>query len=199
MIIDAHCHLGRSPQFHFPDVSVGTMLAVMDRLGIERAVCCHLAMLQGAWELGFEESRGRVSRVGRQDRVLCRLRSDACRRTGTRRAVPRPGGVRGHQDPSVTARVLRRRRALRSGLAVGRPASELPILTHSWDMSPQNPAQKYSFPSRFETYAARYPEVTLDPRARGRALSRAHGRGGIWHDAARMCCSTRPAIATRWD
>ena len=35
MIIDAHCHLGRSPQFHFPDVSVRTMLSVMDQLGIE--------------------------------------------------------------------------------------------------------------------------------------------------------------------
>ena len=47
MIIDVHCHLGRSPQFRFSDTSVGTMLRVMDRLGIERAVCCHLAFLQG--------------------------------------------------------------------------------------------------------------------------------------------------------
>ena len=58
MIVDVHCHLGRSPQFRFPDTSVGTMLRVMDRLGIDRAVCCHLAFLHG--ERGDWDARDAV-------------------------------------------------------------------------------------------------------------------------------------------
>ena len=56
MIIDAHCHLGRSPGFHFPDVSVPTMLQVMNSLQIDKVICSHLALLGGHLDYGYEES-----------------------------------------------------------------------------------------------------------------------------------------------
>ena len=160
MIIDAHCHLGRSPQFHFPDVSVRTMLVIMDRLSIERAVCCHLAMLQGAWELGFaesvaafRESAGRITFYAVFDPTLSDALALVTRCLGREEFVgvkihPSLHGCYADDERYDTVWQLAARR-------------QVPILTHSWDISAQNPAQKYSFPSRFETYAARYPEVTL--------------------------------------
>ncbi|MHB8865049.1 MAG: amidohydrolase family protein [Pirellulaceae bacterium] len=160
MIIDAHCHLGRSPQFHFPDVSLRMLLAIMDRLSIDRAVCCHLAMLQGAWELGcqesiaaFRESAGRVAFYAACDPAVPDELEHVARCLDREEFV----GVKIHPSlhgcdaddnryDDVWQLAARRR---------------VPILTHSWDISAQNPAQKFSFPSRFETYAARYPEVTL--------------------------------------
>jgi len=160
MIIDAHCHLGRSPQFCFPDVTVRTMLAVMDRLGIERAVCCHLAMLQGAWDLGYRESLEAFGEA--PDRIVFHAAYDP-------------------NDPRSLGLVdgcLEREEFV--GVKIhpslhGCPADDdrydaiwqiaaqrqVPILTHSWDVSEENPAQELSFPRRFETYVARYPEVTL--------------------------------------
>lgn len=160
MIVDAHCHLGRSPQFHFPDVTVRTMLGVMDRLGIDRAVCCHLGMLQWAWDLGYRESL------------------EAFRETSGR--IVFLGGYDPNQPQSLELldRCLDREEFV--GIKIhpslhGCPAEDerydavwqlaarrrVPILTHSWDVSSQNPVQKLSFPNRFETYVARYPDVSL--------------------------------------
>ena len=160
MITDAHCHLGRSPQFHFPDVTVRTMLTVMDRLGIDRAVCCHLAMLQGAWDLGYHESleafhetSGRIvflvaydpnepQSLGLVDRCLAREEFVGLKIHPSLHSCP----AEDKRYDAVWQLAARRR---------------VPILTHSWDASRQNPVQKLSFPNRFESYLARYPEVTL--------------------------------------
>ncbi len=67
MIIDAHCHLGVSPQFFIPDASVAAMLRLMDRLGVERAIAAPMPSLLGQAELGwgeglqaYRESGGRI-------------------------------------------------------------------------------------------------------------------------------------------
>lgn len=160
MIIDAHCHLGRSPQMHFPDVTVRTMLAVMDRLGIDRAVCCHLAMLQGAWELGYRESleafretSGRIVFLAGYDPNQPKSLElvDACldreEFVGVKIHPSLHGCPADDQRYDAIWQLAARRR--------------VPILTHSWDISEQNPVQKLSFPSRFEAYVARYAEVRL--------------------------------------
>ena len=41
----------------------------MDELRIERAVCCHLGMLQHAWEVGYEESLQAYRES--QGRIVC--------------------------------------------------------------------------------------------------------------------------------
>jgi predicted TIM-barrel fold metal-dependent hydrolase len=160
MIVDVHCHLGRSPQFRFPDTSIGTMLRMMDRLGIDRAVCCHLAFLHGELEVGFRESvqayresKGRLllytvfdpNQSGSIDFV------DEClEREGFVGVKIHPSFHGCYADDDRYEPIWQ--------LAAQR---QIPILTHSWDVSEQNPAQKYSFPSRFEKFVDRYTEVTL--------------------------------------
>ena len=178
MIIDAHCHLGRSPQFHFPDVSVDTMLASWTGWVSTGLSVATWRMLQGAWELGFRESLAAFRAVGRPDHCSTPL-SIPARRDGLEfvAQVPRPRGVRGHQDPSFVARMLRRRRPLRAGLAVRRPGERVPdprLIPGT--CRAQNPAQKYSFPSRFETFAAAYPDVTLILGHAGGRYRRTHRR-----------------------
>ena len=160
MIIDAHCHLGRSPQFHFPDVTVRTMAAVMDRLGIDRAVCCHLAMLQGAWDLGYRESLEAFRETS--GRIVFHAAYDPNQPKSLQlvdRCLDREEfvGVKIHPSLHGCPADDERYDAIWQ-LAARRRA---PILTHSWDVSERNPAQELSFPSRFEAYAARYPEVAL--------------------------------------
>lgn len=160
MILDAHCHLGRSAQFRCPDVSIETMLRIMDRLEIERAICAHQALLYGYWEPGFRESveahtksDGRLLLYTVFDPTQPQSLSFVKRCLDTRGFV----GIKIH--PSIHGCYPDDDRYE----AVWRLAAErrVPILTHSWDISEQNPAQKFSFPDRFERFAAAYPQVSL--------------------------------------
>jgi len=160
MIIDAHCHLGRSPQFHFPDVTVRTMTTVMDRLGIDRAVCCHLAMLQGAWDLGYRESLEAFQETAERIVFLAAYDPHDPKSLGlVERCLDREEFVGVKIHPSLHGCPADDERYD----AIWQLASRrgVPIVTHSWDVSERNPVQELSFPRRFETYVARYPEVTL--------------------------------------
>ncbi|MCX7887028.1 MAG: amidohydrolase family protein [Verrucomicrobiae bacterium] len=160
MIVDAHCHLGCSPQFRCPDASVETILKVMDRLGVERAVCAHQAMLYGEWELGFRESReahersdGRLLLYAVFDPTQGRSAGFVERCLDTKGFVgikihPSIHGCFGDDDRYEAVWQVAARR-------------KVPILTHSWDVSEQNPSQRFSFPSRFERYVVAYPQVQL--------------------------------------
>jgi len=44
-IVDAHAHLGYCANFYMPDISLGRMVNIMDKLNIERICCSHLAGL----------------------------------------------------------------------------------------------------------------------------------------------------------
>ncbi|MCU0962172.1 MAG: amidohydrolase family protein [Pirellulaceae bacterium] len=160
MIIDAHGHLGRSPQFDFPDVSVTTMLDMMFRLGIDRIICCHLGMLQGDWQQGFRESLQAVGESG--GRILCYAGFDPALSDAldcVRRCLDCEGFVGVKIHPSMHGRYADDP----CYDPVWQLAAErdVPILSHSWDISEQNPSQKYSFPRRFAEYCGRYPEVKL--------------------------------------
>jgi predicted TIM-barrel fold metal-dependent hydrolase len=160
MIIDVHCHLGNSPGFHFPDTSVATMLRVMDRLQIDRAVCCHLALLHGEPDVGlreslqaYGESHGRLLLYT----VFDPNRPDSLDRV--RECLGRDGFVGIKIHPSFHGCYADDDRyAPVWNLAAER---RVPILTHSWDFSEHNPTQKYSFPGRFERFVAEHPDVTL--------------------------------------
>jgi len=171
MIIDAHCHLGRSPHFRFPDVCVETMLKVMDRLGIDRAVCSHLGLLCGAWELGFRESVQAYRDSG--GRLLLYSVYDPTQPQSlgfVERCLDQEGFVGVKIHPSIHECYADDDRFEPIWQFVAR--RKVPLLTHSWDMSEQNPAQKFSFPDRFERYVAAYPDVRL---ILGHAGGRYHG------------------------
>jgi predicted TIM-barrel fold metal-dependent hydrolase len=160
MIVDVHCHLGRSPKFRFPDTSVGTLLRVMDRLGIERAVCCHLALLHGEPDVGLRESLQAYRESA--GRLLLYTVFDPNRPDSVdfvRGCLDQEGFVGVKIHPSFHGCYADDERYA----PVWRLAAQrgVPLLTHSWDVSQQNPSQKYSFPSRFEKFTARYREVTL--------------------------------------
>lgn len=181
MIIDAHAHLGRSPQFHFPDISVERMLQVMDALQIERAICSHLAMLYGAWDLGFRESVEAHRETG--GRILLYAVYDPCQPQGlsfVERCLDQEGFVGVKIHPSIHRCYADDDRYEAVWQFAAR--RKLPILTHSWDISEQNPAQKFSFPARFERFVAAYPEVAL---ILGHAGGRYHGHKAAAALAAR--------------
>ncbi|NUQ61432.1 MAG: amidohydrolase [Pirellulales bacterium] len=160
MIIDVHCHLGTSPGFHFPDPSTATILRTMDRLGIERAIFCHLAMLHGELALGLRESiaacrmaPGRfafytVFEPGRDGAI--EFVKESLEQPGCVGIKLHPSFHRCAADDDAYEPIWR--------LAAER---NLPMLTHSWDISDDNPSQKFSFPTRFERYISVYPEVKL--------------------------------------
>jgi uncharacterized protein len=194
MIIDAHCHLGDWTAFQIPDGSLETMLGVMDRLGIERAISAHSAWLLGDWAQGFAESVA----VGHQSggRVLSYAVFD-----------PRQAG-----SLEMVRRALRDRETF-AGIKIhpsqhGLPADDdryrevwqlaaredVPILTHSWEISDYNPTQRLSFPPRFERFVKDFPKVTLIlGHAGGRyhghvaaaALAREHA--SVWLDLSGDC------------
>lgn len=160
MIIDAHCHLGSAPQFHVPDVSWQAMLRLMDQLGIDRAICSHLAMLSGDRDWGWEESleahrksRGRILlytvfnpvEAGSLDFVRSSAQHKACVGIKIHPSI--------HRCPADDPRYR----------PVWEFAAEkdLPILAHSWCASETNPTQRFSQPGLFETYAREYPAVRL--------------------------------------
>ena len=185
MIVDAHCHLGRSPGFCFPDTSVGTLLRVMDRLGIERAVCCHLAFLHGEPEMGLRESlQAYRESDGRLPQYAVFDPNQPNGLDFVRECLEREEFVGVKIHPSFHGCLADDDRYE----PVWRLATQrqIPILTHSWDVSEQNPAQKFSFPSRFEKFVARFPDVTL-------ILGHAGGRYG-GHVAATDLASRYPSV-----
>jgi predicted TIM-barrel fold metal-dependent hydrolase len=195
MIIDAHCHLGDWSQFHMPDVSPATMLRIMDRLGIERAIAAPLPSLVGQFALGwseglraYRESRGRILLYA----VFDPRGPDSL--DFVRRSLDEPAAVgikihpAMHQCPADDDR--------------WRPVWELaadrkmPILTHSWCISDYNPTQKHAQPSLFGRYVREFPNVALilghsggrhEGHVAAAALARAHDN--VYLDLAGDCYS----------
>ncbi len=161
MIIDAHCHRGDWPAFQIPDRSLAAMLRLMDRLGIERAISAHSAWLLGDAEQGFAESVA----DGRQSagRVLSYAVFDP-RQAGSLALV---GRALGDRDTFVGVKIHPSQHGLPADddryRAVWELAAreDIPILTHSWEISDYNPTQELSFPARFARFVEEFPGVTL--------------------------------------
>jgi predicted TIM-barrel fold metal-dependent hydrolase len=160
MIIDAHCHLGRSAQFDQPDVSVATMLRVMDRLGIGRAIASPLSLLSGYEAEGWQEALAAQRESG--GRILLYTVFDPTRSESlefVRRSLDEPAvvGIKIHPAFHLCPADDPRYRPIWQLAAERR----LPILTHSWCISDYNPTQKFAQPALFERYAEEFPHVTL--------------------------------------
>lgn len=178
-IIDAHVHLDPNSRFYTPEPGLKDLLRLMDRLGIQSAVCSdHLSLYRGSWA-GlpalrdiFEESDGRIYSLG----VFIPRYADQCLKI-LEEAVSWPGfcGIKIHpsfhgvsaEDPSY--RVIWEFAA----------ENDLPILTHSWSVSDYNPDQKYSTPDRFESYISQFDTVKL-------VLAHAGGRGNGRNELIRL-------------
>lgn len=160
MIIDAHCHLGVSPQFHVPDASLATILRMMDRLEIERAIAAPLLLLAGQTEMGWQE--GLLAYRESEGRILLYTVFDPRPPLGlefVRRSVDDPAvvGIKIHPAMHECPADDDRWRPIWELAA----ARRLPILTHSWCISDYNPTQKYAQPALFTKYVQEFSEVTV--------------------------------------
>lgn len=162
MIIDAHIHRGSMPPQPCRDLTLEDLLALMDRLGIQTAIGSHCLALY----LGDMEAAGRIAEQehATSGGRICAFHYYDPRRQALSLAVmeryaghPAFRGIKIHPSFALTP----------AGSPAYRPAWEfaqkhrLPILTHSWDLSDQNPKQAFSYPPEFEGYVSTFPDVTL--------------------------------------
>jgi predicted TIM-barrel fold metal-dependent hydrolase len=169
-IIDAHLHEGYAGPWAAGDLSLPSMLSLMDRLNIRLAVSSNaeslmfgsLAGLEAA-RASYEKSNGRVYYLGGFDP----RRPGPCL-DALEKAAGWPGfaGVKIH--PSFH-RVF-------ADDTVYRPAWEfvaahdIALLSHTWSMSDYNPSQKFATPERFEGFIRNFSKVRF-------VLGHAGGRG----------------------
>ena len=178
-IIDAHAHFGAEGRLFAPVWTFRDLLGRMDQLGIGYAIApghC-LSVAEGSaghmqtLRDGFDESGGRIYYLG----PFNPKRSDACLAAiDDARGWPGFAGIKiapsrhGAGDDPAYEPIW--------GFAA---EHGLPILTHSWSVSPYNPAQALATPERFEEYVRRFPEVRL-------VLAHAGGPRSGRYEAIRM-------------
>lgn len=161
MIVDAHTHIGAYGKHRTVSTEVTALIDLMDALGIDLTFTMHFGWLCNLFRVAYEESEAAYEMTGG------RIRYCACYSphyieeslTWARKALNRPGcvGIKIHpslsqvypDDPSYEP--------------VWRLAAErgVPIVAHSWAISPYNPTQRFSTPDHFEHYLAKYPQVNL--------------------------------------
>lgn len=160
-IIDVHAHLGAWPRFYIPDVSLSVILRGMDTTGVDKIICAHHAFLVYYFEQGideslraYEESNGRVLNYAvynpnHPDETMSIV--EKCMRE---RAFV---GIKIHPSFHQCYADDERYRVIWEYGS----KKKVPMLTHSWDYSVENPLQKFSFPSLFEKFIKEYPSVNL--------------------------------------
>jgi len=159
-IIDSHFHLGNHPDFIFFDTSIATCLSTMDRLGIKYCINTHsiftrLTDFKGGVEKSrsaFEESSGRL---------LSYILYDP-RQSETALHI-----IKHNYDNKIFKgiKIHPSRHLLYGSDDAYEPvweyagANNIPILSHTWEISSYNPVQKYSFPTHFEKFIRKFPQV----------------------------------------
>jgi len=182
-LIDMHTHMGETPEFHFFDTTLASWLKKMDSLNISHSISAHMDALTGtAYGSVAEkclrlhkESGGRVKSYF----VFNPHMADVCLEIVDRYAGnPAFAGIKIHP----TIHRMYADDAGYEAVYVCARRHGLPILTHSWSLSPHNDAQKYSVPTLFEGYAKKYGDVTL-------ILGHSGGRAEGIREAARMAAT----------
>ncbi|MEG1515994.1 MAG: amidohydrolase family protein [Clostridia bacterium] len=160
-IIDAHMHLGASPDYLVPDQSLETLLHLMDRLEIERAISAHTLSLKDQYETGialdrqaYEGSNGRIFSFFCFGPHHPQAALDTIR---AHRAEPMFRGIKIHPSGAF---VDADSELYRPVWEIAR-ALKLPILSHTWNISAYHPSQKSAFAGKFEKYVREYPDVTF--------------------------------------
>lgn len=162
MIIDSHIHVGPMARQYVRDYSLSALLKRMDSLEITQAISTNtFALDEEDLEYGaafgsrlYRESGGRILSYhyyhpGKQAlslHVMERYLDD-----------PAYVGIKIHPSWTYTPADDESYRPVWEFAA----HHQLPILSHTWDLSPTNPKQAFAFPSRFEPFVREYPDVQL--------------------------------------
>jgi len=180
MYIDMHTHIGETPEFHFFDISLKTFLKKMDSLNISYAINTHMDNLTGINYIAtaeeclriYEESGGRVMSYfifnPHMPKECIEIINKYAGNYVFRGIKIHPSIHRTYADDDLYEPVYITAREY-----------NLPILTHSWCISPHNDTQKYSVPGLFEKHAKKYSDVIL-------ILGHSGGRSEGIREAARM-------------
>jgi predicted TIM-barrel fold metal-dependent hydrolase len=160
-IIDVHTHLGPWPRFYLPDVSLQGILKIMDSTGVDKIISAHHAFLAHYFEHGIEESLRAYEESN--GRVLSYAVYNPNHPDETMRFVEKCldekafVGIKIHPSFHQCYADDERYRIVWEYA----DKKKVPILTHSWDYSFENPVQKFSFPSLFEKFLSEFPSVSL--------------------------------------
>lgn len=160
MIIDAHFHLGYSPSFHYYDTSVERYLQFMDKHRISYCMNIHsVGLITCELEKGLQEDMEAYGQS--HGRIMSYYVFDPNRGNESLELMER-------YDNSAVFKAIKLHPSFH-GVYADDPryepaweyaaAKRLPIMSHTWSISAHNASQKYSFPSLFETYVSRYPQV----------------------------------------
>ncbi|MFD2329952.1 amidohydrolase family protein [Cohnella sp. GCM10020058] len=160
MFVDSHFHLGSSPGFRYYDTDIERYLRYMDRLHIAYCIQIHsiglvtdeLARGLEADMQAYESSKGRILSYYIFNPHYPEQSIRLMDRYGDRnifRAIKLHPSFHG-----VYADDAKYEAAWAYAQSHG-----LPIMSHTWALSPTNASQKYSYPPLFEKYIARYPDV----------------------------------------
>ncbi len=160
-IIDVHGHLGRMKEFFHSDVSVETILGMMDRLHVDMMLQTHMLLLLGDDERGVSESVEAFEQSG--GRILSRLVYDPRQPERSLELIRENIDT----EPFVGVKIHPSWHLCPADSEAYDPVwkyvsdKNITLVTHSWDVSPTNPAQVHSRVELFEKYLERYPDVTL--------------------------------------
>ena len=160
MIIDTHIHRGPIAGQAVMDHSLGRIVNTMDTLGIHISISCNtmsmfLKDFEGGAKLAckeYEQSRGRVCSYLYYHPKLV---EESLRVIGDYRGEDAFRGVKIHPTETNVYGDDELFRPIWELAAL----HDLPIISHTWDVSSYNPGQKFSYPGRFEKYLKSYPSV----------------------------------------
>ncbi|MCD9020264.1 amidohydrolase family protein [Cohnella silvisoli] len=162
MIIDSHFHLGMSPGFHYYETSIERYLQYMEKRNISYCMNIHsIGLLTDEMERGLEEDMEAYKLSS--GKILSYYVFNPNYADKSLKLMER------YKDRSIF-KAIKLHPSFHGVYADdGRyeaaweyaAANDLPIMSHTWAISPTNDAQKFSYPPLFEKYIARYPQVNL--------------------------------------
>jgi len=168
-IIDAHVHLGYCANFYMPDISLEKMIAVMDRFGIEKVCCSHLAgLLAHHFEYAHEQTLDAIQNY--PGRIFGYAIYDPIFPEDSLRIVEKymkSGGFVGVKiHPAMHAYPLDGENY--DPLWEYAAANDIPVLTHTWDATPQTTypyelvaSQVNAQPKLIHKIAKKYPDLKI--------------------------------------
>jgi hypothetical protein len=162
MIVDSHVHLGDIVSCQSPDVSIKTLLSVMDELGIDLAInIMHMLGLADCYEEAFKASESAYEQSAHRLPYALfyspHYREASLEWIAAARGRSGYVGIKIHPAWHLTYPDDPRYER------IWQVAAEhgVPIVTHSWIVSDYNPSQKFATPDRFQYYVERFPHVNL--------------------------------------